>query len=307
MTRHRESFHDLDAMTRLFGRWNGSFLQLSRGKFAAEAGVAQGRKLRCFQVQANQHVRTLGGADGTTCTLIPVTGPLGECCWQQRRVAAGEVILRGCDIPYDASIEPAAKVTALLVSEHRLREAHQSLMGREIARRLSGWHSLHVAPVRVPRLLTRAGEFLAASASTTVGAAVCEDACLRELVACIADGPAEIRPLASRAALVKTALEFLHSTLNRPVSSLEICQAVRANDRTLRLAFQERFDVGPVAYQRILRMHAVRKALKNGEMQSVREAALIFGFTRLGSFAAEYRIHFGERPSETLGSRPSGG
>lgn len=126
-------------------------------------------------------------------------------------------------------------------------------------------------------------------------------------MACIADGPAEIRPLASRAALVKTALEFLHSTLNRPVSSLEICQAVRANDRTLRLAFQERFDVGPVAYQRILRMHAVRKALKNGEMQSVREAALIFGFTRLGSFAAEYRIHFGERPSETLGSRPSGG
>jgi AraC family ethanolamine operon transcriptional activator len=63
--------------------------------------------------------------------------------------------------------------------------------------------------------------------------------------------------------------------------------------------------MGPVAYFRVMRMHSIRSALMQGRGRGVTVADVLarWGVTRPGSFAAEYRRHFGEPPSHTLGVR----
>jgi AraC-like DNA-binding protein len=62
---------------------------------------------------------------------------------------------------------------------------------------------------------------------------------------------------------------------------------------------------GPITCFRLLRLHAVRNALKaaRGGGLGVAGIAAAWGFHRPGAFATEYRQQFGEAPSITLGVR----
>ena len=55
-----------------------------------------------------------------------------------------------------------------------------------------------------------------------------------------------------------------------------------------------------MAYVRLARLKRVRQALSDGSAQSVTEAALRWGVTHLGRLSGDYRVAFGETPSETL-------
>ncbi|RUU28329.1 helix-turn-helix domain-containing protein [Mesorhizobium sp. M6A.T.Ce.TU.016.01.1.1] len=74
--------------------------------------------------------------------------------------------------------------------------------------------------------------------------------------------------------------------------------------RTLHRAFQHTLGIGPLAYLRLRRLSAVHRALTMAEpaYAGVTRAALDFGFTDLGRFAAFYKRLFGEFPSQTLRS-----
>ena len=60
--------------------------------------------------------------------------------------------------------------------------------------------------------------------------------------------------------------------------------------------------MSPGAYLRAVRLNSVRKQLRLGDPQSTKisDIANACGFWHLGQFAADYKRHFGERPSETL-------
>jgi len=77
------------------------------------------------------------------------------------------------------------------------------------------------------------------------------------------------------------------------------------SDRLLRLAFHEAHGMGPLAFFRLMRLHAVRDALRDAQGRDLRVADIFrqLGVTRPGAFAGEYRRHFGELPSEALGLR----
>jgi AraC-like DNA-binding protein len=50
-------------------------------------------------------------------------------------------------------------------------------------------------------------------------------------------------------------------------------------------------------------MKRVREDLQAGRAQSVARAARRWGFAHAGRFSVEYRVRFGELPSETLARR----
>jgi AraC family ethanolamine operon transcriptional activator len=89
--------------------------------------------------------------------------------------------------------------------------------------------------------------------------------------------------------------------LQRPLTLADICQAVYASKRSLHYGFQDRFGMGPMAFLKVLRLHAVRRLLLSAEPQSlqVREVAGDWGFYSMGHFARDYRQFFGESPSQT--------
>lgn len=84
---------------------------------------------------------------------------------------------------------------------------------------------------------------------------------------------------------------------------IDLCQETGANDRTLRLAFHERYGIGPMTYFRFLRLNAARVKIRTDPLLTIAEAAAEFGFHHLGNFAADYRRLFGISPSETNRSK----
>lgn len=99
---------------------------------------------------------------------------------------------------------------------------------------------------------------------------------------------------------VKRVIDFLHENLETTLSLDDLVSIAGVPGRTLNEHFRAFTGLAPMAYARRERLRAVRRLLLSGEMQSVTEAAMRFGFSHLGRFAALYREGFGETPSETV-------
>jgi len=66
-------------------------------------------------------------------------------------------------------------------------------------------------------------------------------------------------------------------------------------------AFQEEIGVSPKSYIRASSLSGARRELLAADPDAlVVDIANRWGFWHLGQFAADYRRHFGELPSETL-------
>jgi AraC family ethanolamine operon transcriptional activator len=115
------------------------------------------------------------------------------------------------------------------------------------------------------------------------------------------DDEVSIRPYA-RADIVKVAQEFMEMNLQRPLTLADICQAVHASKRSLHYGFQDMFGMGPMAFLKVLRLHAIRRILLGAEPKSlqVKEVATTWGFCSMGHFSRDYKQLFGESPSQTL-------
>jgi AraC-like DNA-binding protein len=96
--------------------------------------------------------------------------------------------------------------------------------------------------------------------------------------------------------------ELLAANYDRPLHLAEICAAIGASERTLRVSCIEHLGMGPVRYLWLRRMHLARRALIQTVpgTATVTEIATANGFWELGRFAVEYRALFGEAPSVSL-------
>jgi AraC-like DNA-binding protein len=101
--------------------------------------------------------------------------------------------------------------------------------------------------------------------------------------------------------------EFLEANPGTPLYLPEICAAIGAAERTLRIVCEEHLGMGPIRYLALRRMHLVHRALLQAvaSTTTVTRIATDHGFWELGRFAGAYRALFGEVPSATL-QRPTG-
>ena len=104
-----------------------------------------------------------------------------------------------------------------------------------------------------------------------------------------------------RSKATRTALEILEDKDTLPLTVSELCSSVGVSAPTLYRAFQEQFGMGPKQYIQIRRLCGVREQLfARDSEESIADVANTWGFWHMGQFAADYRQHFGELPSETL-------
>jgi AraC family ethanolamine operon transcriptional activator len=110
-------------------------------------------------------------------------------------------------------------------------------------------------------------------------------------------------PRATREAqrVVLRADAFLHSRMDRPIYSHELCAAVGVSQRKLHDAFVATVGVSPHSYLKARRLAIVRRTLQHSRPALVKSVALAHGFWHGGHFARDYRLMFGETPSETAG------
>jgi AraC-like DNA-binding protein len=107
------------------------------------------------------------------------------------------------------------------------------------------------------------------------------------------------------ARLVDETEDYIDAAGGRPIHISELCGALKVSRRSLHRAFADTLGIGPVAYLRSRRLSAIRSVLTRSDPAaiSIGDLAFEYGFPETGRFAAYYRAHFGETPSETLRSR----
>jgi AraC-like DNA-binding protein len=103
-------------------------------------------------------------------------------------------------------------------------------------------------------------------------------------------------------AIVQRFEDLLAANCNKPLYLAEICQAVGASERTLRICCEEHLGMGPTRYLWQRRMQLARRALTLADpaITTVTQVAINHGFWELGRFAVSYRSLFGEPPSTSL-------
>jgi AraC family ethanolamine operon transcriptional activator len=92
---------------------------------------------------------------------------------------------------------------------------------------------------------------------------------------------------------------LLADDLGQPIYSEELARKVGVSVRSMHDAVQRYRGMSLHRYLRLRRLWLVRKRLLTGP-ESVKAAALAFGFWHLSDFSRSYREQFGETPSETL-------
>jgi AraC-like DNA-binding protein len=124
-------------------------------------------------------------------------------------------------------------------------------------------------------------------------------------LACLPSAPASRsrvgRPRLDRTEIVRRAMDHLDDAPLLP-SAAELARHVGVTDRTLLRTFHETFGVPPKRYLMLRSLHAVRRRLRDGadHDETVADVLTRHGVWEFGRFAARYRGHFGESPSETL-------
>ena len=135
-----------------------------------------------------------------------------------------------------------------------------------------------------------------------------EQALIGAMVACF-DTPEvgeDRSALRQHAAVMRRFYRVVEENPDQALFVPELCRAVGASERTLRVCCEEHLGVSPKRYLLLRRMHLVQRALRQSgpAATTVTEIATRYGFWQFGRFAGEYRSLFGELPSATLaGSR----
>ena len=96
------------------------------------------------------------------------------------------------------------------------------------------------------------------------------------------------------------ALDYIEAHPDDALTVRDLCLAAGVAQRTLEYAFREHFGVTPKTYLRATRLNGVRRELMRAPPRTkIADVANRWGFWHMGQFAADYRRHFGELPSES--------
>jgi len=105
--------------------------------------------------------------------------------------------------------------------------------------------------------------------------------------------------------IIRMAMDFVEQHDRECLSVEQLATAAGVSERTLRDAFLKYFGVPPVQYLNRRSLHQIRKALLAADPSAatVTEIATQFGVWHFSRMAGDYRLLFGELPSETLRHR----
>jgi AraC family ethanolamine operon transcriptional activator len=105
-----------------------------------------------------------------------------------------------------------------------------------------------------------------------------------------------------RLAAVRACEAFMREHVDATVTLLDLSEASGMRSRSLINAFEAVTGYSPMDYLKRLRLNGVHGALQGADKTQSRiiDVATDWGFWHMGHFANDYRLMFGETPSQTL-------
>lgn len=107
-------------------------------------------------------------------------------------------------------------------------------------------------------------------------------------------------PCSNRLASMRRAIDFIQSHSREVCTITDVCRASATTSRTLERVFREELGVTPKKYMKLVKLMGVRRDIsQHNQEENIRDIALSWGFWHMSQFAQDYKIHFGELPSQT--------
>jgi AraC-like DNA-binding protein len=99
--------------------------------------------------------------------------------------------------------------------------------------------------------------------------------------------------------------QYIAAHACEPVTLSDMVEASGVSARSLHAGFRQYQDTTPMGYLKAHRLDLARQRLAKAQSEglSVTDVALGCGFNHLSKFARDYRLRFGESPSQTLSGR----
>ena len=299
----RAQLDDMETFTRSSG-WDLDFRQISRGKIGIDFGFVANPSLSVLKVGFDQSVHQQG---------IPPNGTLtfgvhlaGTSHWYGGDAHGAAIMNFNHESGFDAVTIPGFSAFTLSLSS-RFLESTADALGVSVPdfvfRPPTGnifrrSESSDLLKTTLLDLMDRGTRVLDADLETEVVTALLNAAMERT-------GNTDRAPLRTRSRAVLTALDYIESNPLEAITVRDICENSYVSIRTLNRAFRERFGVGPKTYVRYRRLAGVNKELlSGGNIGSIADVAIKWGFWHTGQFARDYQNLFGELPSATL-KRPA--
>jgi len=250
-----------------------------------------------------------------TSTLLFQLVTTGESLWRGREVNQRSLLSYQGDAEHVARSTGGSVWAAIFFQADALRESSLALRGVIPALHPSGAAFLEPDPTAHGALRCAVQQaFLVAESApglleTPSVRRSLEEAILMAAISAI--DPQHERmtpegPLISHQRVVSRAEEALADRIDTPIYLADLCKAAGVSERTVRNSFQSLYNISPIRFLHLRRLHQVRRTLRRDSKASVTAVALRFGFGNLGRFAVEYRQLFGESPSHTRHANRSG-
>jgi AraC-like DNA-binding protein len=231
------------------------------------------------------------------------------------QIRGAEVLLgdgRGCIAPAEAFEEQGLpelqQRLTLRLSQAALQERLAQLLGSRPRRPLQFAPALDLTSDRLQSLMRLlraiAGELHPPRMTPPAVLTELEDAAILSLLLSTEHSYADVlleQPRDTSAQHVRLVEEFIAAHWDRPLAMADLVAQSGVSERTLFASFRKQRGVTPMAFLKAERLRHARALLAGGEPgTTVTAVAYRCGFQNHGHFARDYRLAFGERPSETL-------
>ncbi|AHL33814.1 AraC family transcriptional regulator [Pseudomonas brassicacearum] len=297
---------DIDEHARNMGGWQVSYDQLTPGRFEGELIELRCDWMQLVRDRSNQALTKRGIAwEGAITFSVPLSADGPVFCSGHPIVDPSLLVARGHNLP-ELRTPQHLDLLGVAIEEQALAHVLERQGSRFRITDLPKCYRLgdSTLPAELAALFDeldggeQGRESLLGYESIRRGLRDTVMLHVLELVA-----PDEAPPLnpTARKRMVDRAREYALAHVDEPLSILDLCNHIGASRRKLQYCFQETLGINPVAYLRALRLNAVRRELRNGDQPlGVQEVAARWGFWHLSRFSSDYRILFGETPSQTL-------
>jgi AraC family ethanolamine operon transcriptional activator len=305
-----QNFDDVDALNEASRGWNFDLRQLSHGPSNLHLMQLRSESTLLLKTSYDQKVHQRGATppDMTTFGFIGMHVPDVEFCGLKANGSTVECFEQSGS--YESISPPGFDAFGVSITTSRLQELGEILELRHLEKFLDGQARVFDVAASANNAVWTLSRKIADNTVRNRNGAL--DSLLSKqmndelpllVLATLSRGTNtfDSSSISARNAVRKRTLEYMdHHAKDNPSIS-EICKQLGCSWRLLDYAFADYFGVTPKAYLKLMRLDGLRRSLRKADANStITDAALNWGFTHFGKLAKDYRLRFGELPSETL-------